>query len=134
MAEKLPEKIVELVIGFDERFNFVNYADPDNPVPLRLDLTERCELVFRLSDQLINAGWVFQRRPIEIDRDYGVNFSSFVWVPFDFDDRQHERVQFKMIYECARMGEYTYSLFMMDSMGQLIDLDPVFDNGTGRIP
>lgn len=134
MSQILPEKIVELVVGFDERFNFVNVANPDQPVPLRMDLTERCELVFRLSDQLIKAGWVFQRRPIEIDRDYGINFSSFVWVPFDFDGTKHAHVQFKIIYECARMGEYTYSLLMMDSIGQMINLDPVFDNGTGQIP
>lgn len=134
MSQILPEKIVELVIGFDERFNFVNVANPDRPVPLRMDLTERCELVFRLSDQLIKAGWIFQRRPIEIDRDYGINFSSFVWVPFDFEGAKHAHVQFKIIYECARMGEYTYSLLMMDSIGQMINLDPVFDNGTGQIP
>lgn len=133
MSEPQPEKIVELVIGLDENYNFMNFADPAQPTRLRLDLTERCLLVFTLSDQLINAGWAFQRRPIEIDRDYGVNFSSFVWVQHSVGGVDAVRSCFKIIYECARLGEYTYSLFMIDSHGQLITLDPVIDNGTGHI-
>jgi hypothetical protein len=133
MCESEPEKIVKLVIGLDEHYNFMNFADPAMPTRLKLDLTERCLLVFTLSDQLINAGWSFQRRPIEIDRDYGVNFSSFVWVPYGIDGEDSPRSRFKIIYECARMGEYTYSLLMMDSHGQLINLDPVIENGTGHI-
>lgn len=134
MSYTIPDKVVELVIGLDENYNFMNFVDPLKPVRLRMDLTERCELVFTLSDKLIKAGWSFQRRPIEVDRDYGVNFSSFVWVPYGIDGEDAPRSRFKMIYECARMGEYTYSLFMMDAHGQLIDLDPVFDNGMGHVP
>jgi hypothetical protein len=134
MSEIEPDNIVEVVIGLDESYNFMNFVDPTRPTRLRMDLTERSLLVFTLSDQLIKAGWTFQRRPIEIDRDFGVNFSSFVWVPYGIDGDDAPRSRFKIIYECARMGEYTYSLLMMDAHGQLIDLDPVFENGTGHVP
>jgi len=128
------EKIVEFVIALDERFNYVNAVNPDKPVPLRTELTERCELVFTLSDQLVAAGWKFQGRPIVIDNDFGVNFSSFVWVQHTANGEVAPRTCFKLIYECARMGEYTYSLFMQDSLEQKITLDPVFENGTGHVP
>ena len=134
MTHTTPTEIVEFVIGLDENFNFVNVVDPENPVPLRTRLTERCLLVFTLSDQLIKAGWSFQSRPIEIDRDFGLNFSSFVWVNHTYDDRLALRSSFKLVYECARMGEYIYSLFMQDAHEQKITLDPVFDNGTGHVP
>ena len=134
MSGPNPEKIVEFVIALDDGFNFVNVVDPARPIPLSTELTERCELVFTLSDQLIEAGWTFQGRPIVVDRDFGVNFSSFVWVRHTFDDKIAPRTCFKMIYECARMGEYIYSLFLQDSTGQKITLDPVFENGTGHAP
>jgi hypothetical protein len=135
MTEPTPGKVVEIVIGLDERFNFMNFLHPERPTRLTLDLSERCELVFTLSDQLINAGWMFQRRPIEIARDFGVNFSSYVWLQYSIDGGDPEpRTRFKIIYEDARMGEYSYSLFMLDGHGQKIDLDPDIENGTGRVP
>ena len=133
MSYSEPDKIIELVIGLDEHYNFMNFVDPAQPTRLKLDLTERSLLVFTLSNQLINAGWTFQGRPIEIDRDYGVNFSSFVWIPYGIDGDTSPRSRFKIIYECARMGEYTYSLLLTDSHGQHITLDPVIENGTGHI-
>lgn len=135
MTEPTPRKVVELVIGFDDKFNFMNFADPEKPTRLKLDLSERCELVFLLSDQLVKAGWTFERRPIKIADDYGVNFSSYVWVT-EWPGRPAipERTCFKIIYECARMGVYTYSLFMRDGHGQRIDLDPDVENGAGRVP
>lgn len=135
MTEPVPSKVVQLVIGLDDRYNFMNVIDPLRPTRLLLDLSERCELVFTLSDKLINAGWKFQARPIEIDRDYGVNFSSYVWVPYSIDGGDPApRTRFKIIYEDLRMGTYSYSLFMTDSHGQRIDLDPDVENGTGVIP
>ena len=135
MTEPTPSKVVELVIGLDDNFNFMNFLHPERPTRLSLDLSERCELVFTLSDQLINAGWKFQRRPIEFDRDYGVNFSSFVWIPYSIDGGDPlPRARFKAIYEDARMGEYTYSLFLLDGHDQKIDLDPDIDNGIGHVP
>ncbi len=135
MTEPVPSKVVELVIGLDERFNFMNFKDPLRPNRLLLDLSERCELVFTLSDQLINAGWNFQTRPIEIARDFGVNFSSYVFVPYSIDGGDPvPHTRFKIIYEDVRMGTYSYSLYMTDSHGQKIDLDPDVENGTGRVP
>lgn len=135
MTEPTPSKVVELVIGLDERFNFMNVKDPLRPTRLILDLSERCELVFTLSDQLINAGWKFQSRPIEIARDFGVNFSSYVFVPYSIDGGDPDpRSRFKIIYEDARMGTYSYSLYMLDGHEQKIDLDPDIENGTGRVP
>lgn len=134
MTEPAPEKVIELVIGLDERYNFMNFADPLFPKRLFLDLSERCELVFTLSDQLIAAGWSFQRRPIEIHRDFGVNFSSYVWVPHRVDGELAHRSRFKIIYEDQRIGVYTYSLLMMDAHGQKIDLDPDISNGAGQVP
>lgn len=135
MTEPTPRKVVELVIGLDDKFNFMNFADKNNPTRLRLDLSERCELVFVLSDQLVKAGWTFQRRPIKVADDYGVNFSSYVWVT-EWPGRATyaERTCFKIIYECARMGVYTYSLYMLDGLEQKIDLDPDVENGAGRVP
>lgn len=135
MTESTPEKAVEIVLGLDEHYCFMNFIDPLRPKRLLLDLSERCELMFTLSDQLINAGWSFQRRPIEIQRDFGVNFSSYVWMPYSIDggDLAH-RSRFKIIYEDQRMGEYTYSLLMVDSRGQRICLDPDIENGVGHVP
>jgi hypothetical protein len=134
MTEPTPDKVVELVIGLDPNFNFMNFYDPEAPTRLNLDLNERCELVFTLSDQLINAGWTFQSRPIEIARDFGVNFSSYVWLPWEHEGEPAPRSRFKIIYECARMGIYSYSLFMLDGQKQKIDLDPDIENGAGHVP
>ncbi|PZR34155.1 MAG: hypothetical protein DI526_11215 [Caulobacter segnis] len=136
MTEHRPMKIVEIVIGIEgPRYNFLNYADPTDPKRLKLDLSERCELFFRYTDELMNEGWRFQARPIRIADDYGVNFSSYMWVDVLPDETElPPRSAFKIIYECNRMGIYTYSLFMLDPLGQKIDLDPDIENGTGRIP
>ena len=134
MKEPTPTRVVEQVIGIADNINFMNVLDPANPTPLSLDLSERCELVFRLSDTLVDAGWNFQRRPISIRDDFGVNFSSYVWVTQWLDGPLAPHSCFKIIYECARMGEYEYSLFMTDAHGQSITLDPKIENGTGRVP
>jgi hypothetical protein len=135
MTEPKPGKVVEIVLGLDERYCFMNFADPDRPRPLFLDLSERCSLVFTLSDQLISAGWRFQRRPIEVQRDFGVNFSSYVWLPYSIDGGElAHRSRFKIIYEDQRIGMYTYSLLMVDPHGQRICLDPDIDNGAGHTP
>ena len=132
MTEPYPQKVVELVIGLDENFNFMNFFDPANPRPLSMDLSERCMLVFTLSDQLLNAGWKFQRRPIEVKRDFGVNFSSYAWMEHYYKDEFFPFTRFKIIYECARLGNYEYSLLMLDSHGQKIALDPDVENGAGH--
>ena len=134
MTEPTPDKVVELVIGIDDQFNFMNFVDRSNPTRLNLDLSERCELVFTLSDELLRVGWSFQSRPIEIARDFGVNFSSYVWIPHEYQGELMPHSRFKIIYECARMGIYTYSLFMLDGHKQKIDLDPDIENGAGRVP
>ncbi|WP_165187038.1 hypothetical protein [Caulobacter soli] len=134
MTEPTPTKVVPLVIGITDGYNFMNVADPDNPTRLSLDLSERCVIVFRLSDTLVANGWTFQSLPFEVRNDYGINFSSYFWVPNVVGDEIYPYTQFKVIYECARMGIYDYSLFMTDSHGQSIDLDPKIENGTGRIP
>jgi len=132
--ESVPTVVKELVIGLVDDFNFMNVVDPQNPVRLALDLTERSELVFTLSEELVRAGWTFQRLPIEVRNDYGVNFSSYVWVENLLDGCPVGRTRFKLIYECKRMGEYEYSLFMNDRIGQSIVLDPKIENGAGRVP
>lgn len=137
MTEPTPTKFVEIVIGIDHKdnFNFKNFVDPKNPVPLKLDLSERCELYFRLSDELIKAQWTFQSRPIKINEDYGINFSSYVWVTTGPKNvPMNPRTGFKIIYECARMGIYTYSLYMLDALQQKITLDPDVENGAGQVP
>ncbi|NQE61249.1 hypothetical protein [Caulobacter sp. RHG1] len=134
LDEPVPSKVVYVVVGMVD-YTFMNVVDPKNPTRLTLDLQERCELVFTLSDDLIKAGWTFQDRPITIAFDYGVNFSSYVWVPYGPEEAKpvtHSR--FKIIYECKRMGVYDYSLLMRDKFGQNIDLDPDVDNGAGQIP
>ncbi len=134
--EPVPHKVVFVVVGMDENYCFMNVADPENPERLTLDLQERCELVFTLSDTLIEAGWTFQARPITIERDFGVNFSSYVWVPYTLpgEDEPSRHTRFKIIYECKRMGVYEYSLLMQDRFGQQINLDPDVDNGIGQVP
>ncbi len=132
MTEPTPANTIEVLIGLDENFNFMNFFDPDNPTPLTMNLTQRSLLIFTLSDQLIKAGWKFQTRPIEVRRDYGVNFSSYAWAKHHCDGQVAPFTSFKIIYECARMGNYEYSLMMMDSRGQRIDLDPDVENGDGH--
>ena len=134
LNETPPTKTVDLVIGFDSDFNFMNFLQPDAPVRLALDLSERCELVFRLRDQMVLLGWTFQRLPIQMRNDYGTNFSSYVWLDNVIDGVSYEHTRFKIIYECARMGEYEYTLFMSDAHGQDIALDPKISNGAGRVP
>ncbi len=134
MTELTPTRVVELVVGIADNLNFMNVVDPENPIPLSMDLRQRCELVFRLSDSLLDAGWLFQRRPIAIKGDLGVNFSSYAWVTEWFSEPMPPRSCFKIIYECTRMGDYEYSLFMEDSLDQHITLDPKIENGTGRAP
>jgi hypothetical protein len=131
VTEPTPARIVELVVGIADNINFMNVVDPENPTPLSLDLSERSQLVFTLSDTLIKAGWTFQRRPIAIQDDFGVNFSSYSWIEHCVDGVLKPSTSFKIIYECARIGEYIYSLFMTDSHGQDIDLDPKIRNGAG---
>jgi hypothetical protein len=101
MTEPTPVRVVELVVGITDNYNFMNVVDPANPTPLSLDLRERSELIFTLSDTLINAGWTFQRRPIVVKDDYGVNFSSFVWIPHCVtpNDPPAPSTSFKIIYE-----------------------------------
>jgi len=135
MTEPTPSTYVEIVVGFDENFNFMNVKDKNNPIPLSMDLSQRQELYFRLSDELIQANWAFQRRPIQVNDDYGVNFSSYVWVTETPEGAPlPTHTAFKIIYECNRMGIYTYSLFMLDGHKQKIDLDPDVENGAGQVP
>ncbi len=137
MTEPTPSKVVEIVIGMNrhDNYNFMNVVDPKHPKPLSLDLSERCELFFRLSDELVKAGWKFQARPIRVNEDYGINFSSYLWVNTGIKGEPVAPFTgFKIIYECARMGIYTYSLFMLDSLLQKITLDPDVENGTGQVP
>lgn len=133
LEEPVPSKVVYVVVGMVD-YTLMNVVDPKNPTRLTLDLQERCELVFTLSDDLIKAGWTFQNRPISIAFDYGMNFSSYVWVPYPDTCKPVEDTRFKIIYECKRMGVYDYSLLMRDKFGQNIDLDPDVDNGAGQIP
>jgi hypothetical protein len=134
MTEPVPSVVVELIVGLDENYSFMNFLDPQNPTRLSLNLEERCEIVFTLRDQLILAGWSFQKQPVEFLNDYGINFSSYVWVPHSCDGRDAPRSRFKVIFECERMGIFHYSLFMRDGLGQNIDLDPDIENGAGRVP
>lgn len=135
MTEPTPTIVKEIIVGLDANFNFMNLTPPGPPTPLSMDLTQRQELYFRLSDQLIAANWAFQRRPIQIDDDYGVNFSSWMWVTQTREGVPlPTHTAFKIIYECNRMGIYTYSLFMLDGHKQKITLDPDVENGTGQIP
>jgi hypothetical protein len=134
MTEPTPFHSRELLVGIADGINFMNVLDPENPTPLSLDLSHRCELVFRLSDTLLDAGWKFQRRPISIKDDFGVNFSSYVWVTQWLGEPLPLHSCFKIIYECTRMGQYEYSLFMQDALDQQITLDPKIENGTGRVP
>jgi hypothetical protein len=132
MTEPLP--IVELVIGIADNVNFMNVVDAQNPVPLSLKLDAATQLVFRLSDDLIGVGWMFQHRPIIFADDFGINFSSYTWVETLYDVPQKPFTCFTVIYEDKRLGEYIYSLYMTDSHKQNIILDPKIENGAGRVP
>lgn len=133
MSEPIPQRNVEIVIGLDESFSFVNKSGPSGePLSLRLDLKDRSILSFSLDEKLLRAGWRFQRMPIEIRRDYGVNFSSHIWREHELDGKVVPFTKFDIIYECNRLGEYEYSLFLTDRHGQGIDLDPKIENGGGR--
>ena len=132
MPDPLPEDRLQIVLGLDETFSFVNRAAGDQSLELRLDLKERCILSFSLDEPLLRAGWRFQRMPIDIRRDYGVNFSSYMWRDLDLDGEPVAWSRFELIYECNRLGEYEYSLYLTDRHGQTIDLDPKIGNGGGR--
>ncbi len=134
MKEPVPSRVVELVVGLDDNYCFMNFLYPEEPTRLSLNLEERCELVFTLRDQLIQKGWSFQKQPIEFLNDYGINFSSYVWIPHTCDGKDAPRTRFKVIFECERMGVFHYSLFMRDRFGQNIDLDPDIENGAGHVP
>jgi hypothetical protein len=132
MTESLP--IIELVVGIADNINFMNVLDPQNPVPLSLKLDGPSRLVFRLSDDLIGAGWTFQKRPIIFTDDFGINFSSYTWIELLYDVPQTPFTCFTITYEDNRVGEYIYSLYMTDSHKQNIILDPKIENGAGRVP
>ncbi|WP_297509120.1 hypothetical protein [uncultured Caulobacter sp.] len=132
MTEPRPAEVIEVVIGLRDDLNFMNVFDPAKPKRLTMNLTKRSELIFTLSDQLIAAGWKFQQRPIEVRRDFGVNFSSYAWLRHAYDGELAPFTRFKIIYECARLGNYEYSLMMTDSHGQKITLDPDVENGDGH--
>lgn len=128
-----PTTTVEVVVGLDQFFNFMDVTDHENPKRLNLDLTERCLITFRLENKLLAAGWRFQAVPITFDNDWGQNFSSFYWVDYPFQgEPTTPYAQFKLIYEAKRMGIFIYSLFMHDGLGQPIDLDPKIENGVGH--
>lgn len=40
MTQVWPDLTQEIVLGLDPYFNFMNYVDPQNPVPLRLSVDE----------------------------------------------------------------------------------------------
>lgn len=132
MTDPLP--IVELVVGIADNINFMNVLDPLNPVPLSLKLDAPSRLVFRLSDELIGVGWTFQKRPILFTDDFGINFSSYTWIEMLYGAPQKPFTCFTIVYEDNRVGEYIYSLFMKDSHGQNIILDPKIENGAGKVP
>jgi hypothetical protein len=125
--EVLPDKTIQLLIGLDDNFNFVNKAVPGEP-GLRLDVQERCTIVFKLSERLLGAGWKFRPEPFLVRNDFGVNFSSYAWA----EDPVPPFTEFQVICEHARMGEYKYSLLLIDGHGQYITLDPMIENGTGH--
>lgn len=128
-----PENTLEVVIGLDALFRFMDVTDPNNPTRLNLNLGDQRTLItFRLENKLLAAGWRFQDVPITFDNDWGQNFSSFYWVPYEFESDTKNDVQFKLIYEAKRMGIFIYSLFMKDGLGQPIDLDPKIENGVGH--
>jgi hypothetical protein len=127
-----PDLVIDVVVGFDENYSFVDLAN-GAPEPLDLDLKVPCVLQFRLSDDLLSKGWGFQPTPISFENDWGQNFSSYYWTKYVLPgaDEPTPYAQFKVVYECKRMGVYLYSLFMHDALGQAIDLDPLIENGTG---
>lgn len=130
--ELLPDKTIYLLIGLDTNFNFVNVAAPGAPQGLKLNLQERCIVVFTLSDQLLNAGWSFQPEPFIVRNDFGVNFSSYAWSDHKLSGVVVPNSEFKVVCEYARMGEYKYSLLLSDGLGQHITLDPMIENGAGH--
>ena len=132
MTESLP--VFELVVGIADNVNFMNVLDPQNPVPLSMNLDAPSRLIFRLSDDLIAVDWTFQKRPIVFTDDFGINFSSYTWIEMLYDRPQKPFTCFTIVYEDNRVGEYIYSLYMMDSHKQNIILDPKIENGAGKYP
>ncbi|PXA93180.1 hypothetical protein DMC25_03845 [Caulobacter sp. D4A] len=129
-----PEKIVEVIVGLNpDNLSFMDVG-PNPPELLDLDLSERCLLKFRLSDDLLEKGWRFQPTPISFENDWGQNFSSYTWTKYNPDPNAEgiPYAAFKVVFECKRQGIFVYSLFMLDALGQAIDLDPLIENGTGN--
>ena len=131
MAQTWPEATENVVIGLDDAFNFMNYADPSNPQTLRLTVKERSTIIFSFTEKLLNAGWSFQDPPFVVRNDYGVNFSSYTWVDNTFESEPAPDTKYKVVFECDRLGEYEYSIKMQDRHGQKITLDPKISNGAG---
>jgi len=131
-ANPEPDLVIDIIVGFDGNLSFMDLA-PTPPEPLDLDLKQRCVLQFRLSDDLLSKGWGFQPTPISFENDWGQNFSSYYWTKYTPPGAEEPvpYSQFKVIYECKRMGIFVYSLFMHDALGQAIDLDPLIENGVG---
>lgn len=132
MTEPWPTNEIEVVVGLDSSFNFMNFVDPTSPVTMQLSVHERTALVFKLDQSLLEAGWRFQDEPIIIRNDYGVNFSSYMWAENIYEGEPAPFTKFKIIFECARYGMYEYSLLMLDRHRQKITLDPKIKNGTGE--
>lgn len=132
MTQVWPELTQEIVLGLDPYFNFMNYVDPQNPVPLRLSVDEKITIVFTLSDQLVAAGWSFQDRPFVVGSDYSINFSSYEWLENTFEGAVAPRTKFRIVFECARLGIFEYTLMFVDRHQQKIALDPKIENGVGK--
>jgi len=131
MAEPWPTNEVEVVVGLDSSFNFLNFAGAE-PATLQLSVNERSAICFSLDESLLGAGWRFQEEPIIVRNDYGVNFSSYMFADNTFEGEPAPYTKFWIIFECARYGVYEYSLQMLDRHKQKITLDPKIKNGTGE--
>ena len=65
MTQVWPALTTEIVVGIDSTYNFMNYIDPENPVPLVLSLDQPTTIIFSLKDDLIDAGWMFPAYPVD---------------------------------------------------------------------
>jgi len=129
----LPDKVVQVIVGLNpDNLSFMDVGF-DPPELLDLDLTETAVLKFQLSDELLGMGWRFQPVPIAFENDWGQNFSSYNWYGYnpDPDGEAIPYAAFQVIFEHKRQGIFVYSLFMLDALGQGIDLDPKIESGTG---
>lgn len=132
MTQVWPALTAEIVIGIDSTYNFMNYIDPENPVPLVLAVDEPTTIIFSLKDDLITSGWTFQDRPFVVGADYSINFSSYSWLDNSVGDVAAPKTKFRLVFQCARLGVYEYSLMFVDSHDQKIGLDPKIENGGGQ--